>query len=131
MGRTWEMERTRRYRFPIATTVSAPDDVISHIYPLKQKEVQSIIDEFRVDDRVDAIYVFGSSLNLRCNRNSDLDVCVMLRDPSPSVKSDVSEKIGDICNWNDDVIWLDELISDSQLKKDCLDGVEILKRRKS
>ena len=122
------MERKGRYRFPIAVTVTEPDDVISHIYPLKQKQAQSIIDEFREDDRVDAIYVFGSSLNLRCNRNSDLDVCIRLRDQSPAVKSDVSEKIGIICDWNDDIFWLDELVLDSPLRRDCLNGVEILQK---
>lgn len=123
---TWESERDKRVIFPVI--VQCPQVHMENIHPLKQKTVQCIYKAFHDDDRVVAIVLFGSSVNMRCTIYSDSDFAVRLSDDcvNKTVKSDVSEIIQEICDWTADVLWYDELDKDSQLYDNVLKGVQIV-----
>ena len=51
-----------------------------HIHPYKQKAVKRLIDT--VEEWVEYLIVFGSSTQLTCRVDSDLDICVIGEPPS-------------------------------------------------
>ena len=68
---TWEEERNRRYHF---RNIYHSDVLnIDRIHPLQQKIVINIIEKIS-NLGITKIVVIGSSLNLRCNPWSDLDI---------------------------------------------------------
>ena len=52
------------------------DDVLVHIFPTKQRDVQKAIELARQDPRIDRIVVFGSAVSLKCGDTSDLDLAI-------------------------------------------------------
>lgn len=62
----------RRYTFKKLFDCSYP---IQHIYPIKQKDVYTILNG--LPEGVQRVYIFGSSLNLNCGEESDIDVLVV------------------------------------------------------
>lgn len=48
---------------------------IQHVFPLHQRALLELI--ARVPDSVQEVWVFGSTLTLRCGQGSDLDVCLV------------------------------------------------------
>lgn len=49
---------------------------VQHIHPLKQHDVQTIIEQLSTDKGVREIIVFGSAVEMRCNSFSDLDIFI-------------------------------------------------------
>ena len=89
-------------RFPVTIQTDCPN--IERIYPLKQRQVSEISKCAKQFDVVKRIIIFGSSVTPRCNVDSDLDICVDA-DTSDGMKVyEVEKAIGDICDWNCDII---------------------------
>lgn len=89
-------------RFPVV--VNSDCRVMSKIYPLKQAEVERIIEAAGRFSFVNKIYIFGSSVTSRCHIDSDLDICI---DADARDGMDVyrlQQVIGDICDWNCDIV---------------------------
>lgn len=62
--------------------VLADTDVenINRIHPLKQKEVASIVQKLKKEERIKRIVVFGSSVEFRCSSRSDIDLYIETED---------------------------------------------------
>lgn len=50
-----------------------------HIHPLQQKNVARMLNDFRKDENIVKVIVFGSSVSPRCHNESDLDLYVVLK----------------------------------------------------
>lgn len=120
---TWEQERDKRYCFPVVCNSKMQN--INKIHPLMQKRMDCIYRAIAEDKRVCMIVIFGSSLNLRCNAHSDIDLAIKLKDGclSTQVKSEISEKIQIACNWNADILWRDRLDESDRVLHDIRKGV--------
>lgn len=55
-------------------------DVLKHIFPLMQREVQKVIDTSSQIPEIKRVIVFGSALTLNCGIKSDLDIAVDIPD---------------------------------------------------
>ncbi|MCM1287325.1 MAG: nucleotidyltransferase domain-containing protein [Clostridium sp.] len=123
---TWEGQRDLRCIFPVIC--EAPDIDIQYVYPLQQRAVCRIHEALKNDNRVIAVVLFGSSVNLRCTKNSDLDLVVRLADKyiNNSVKSEVSETIQEAADWNADVLWFDRIHPTDRIYDSILKGVRIV-----
>lgn len=51
-------------------------DVLKHIFPTMQNEVQKVIDTARTVPEIQRIIVFGSAVTMNCGIGSDLDIAV-------------------------------------------------------
>jgi predicted nucleotidyltransferase len=123
---TWERQRDIRCVFPVCVECDGIN--VQYIHPLQQKRAVAINRALQNDKRVVSIVLFGSSVNLRCNIHSDLDVVVRLKDDSITRenKNDVSEIIQECCDWNADVLWYDLLDRKGHIYNDVLKGVRIV-----
>ena len=92
----------RLHRFPIVIESNCQN--ISRIYPLKQRQVDALHNMAADFDIVRKIYIFGSSVTPKCNIDSDLDICIDA-DTSDGMKVfDLQKAVGDICDWNCDIL---------------------------
>ena len=90
------------HRFPIVIESNCQN--ISRIYPLKQRQVDALHNIAADFDIVRKIYIFGSSVTPKCNIDSDLDICIDA-DTSDGMKVfDLQKAVGDICDWNCDIL---------------------------
>lgn len=49
---------------------------VEHINPLKQRDVQEIVNQLSKDKEIREIIVFGSAVEMRCHSRSDLDIFI-------------------------------------------------------
>ena len=120
---TWEQKRYASFIFPQVVQCDGID--VRRIHPLKQREACRIYEEFADNSDVESIYLFGSSVNIRCHIHSDTDVAVLLARDSLETRGYVSGKIQELCDWNADVVWLNSEQTDSRLYRDILRGVRL------
>ncbi|MDO4961670.1 MAG: helix-turn-helix transcriptional regulator [Eubacteriales bacterium] len=99
---------------------------MSRIYPTKQRLVKSVIDQVRPDKRLNKLILFGSSITMRCCRDSDIDFAVGLADCSDLAKNEISEQIQTICDWNADILWLDRLVPSERVYMDIQKGMVLI-----
>jgi len=125
IAHTWDDARRKRFCFPVK--VQRDDFDIFRIHPLKQKEAIQIADVVKDDGRVKGLIVFGSASNIRCCRNSDIDVAVELEPDhiNNQVKEEVSENIQRACGFDADILWLDRIPKDSKLYSNIEMGVRL------
>lgn len=125
---TWE-ERCKQeiYSFPVLKDCITVDYPIRRIYPLKQRVVRDIANYVREDKRVAHVCVIGSSVSMKCTRESDLDLIVQLQPSFVSLetKNQVSEKIQELGEWNCDIIWYDHLEKSDAIYNEIYRGVFI------
>lgn len=123
---TWERQRDCRIIFPVI--VECPPVHMEYIHPWKQRIVKDIHMAFCGDKRICSAVLFGSSANLRCTMYSDCDIAVRLDDGwvLKEVKNEISEKIQEICSWNADILWYDELNPSERIYENVLKGVQII-----
>ncbi len=122
----WDQQDNLRCEFPVLLQI--PRVETERIHPLQQKKIFRICEILRDDERVLTVVLFGSSVNLRCNQYSDIDVVVRLREEfvCNEVKNDVSEKIQLACDWNADILWYDRIQNNSRFLENVLKGVQII-----
>ena len=60
----------------------------NRIHPLKQKEIQILVDACDRDEYIQELIVFGSSTEFRCNSHSDIDLVVIRKDNKVEVPED-------------------------------------------
>lgn len=122
----WDQQDNLRCEFPVLLQI--PGVETERIHQLQQKKVFRICEILRDDERVLTVVLFGSSVNLRCNQYSDIDVAVRLREEfvCNEVKNDVSEKIQLACDWNADILWYDRIQNNSRFLENVLKGVQII-----
>ena len=89
-------------RFPVV--VNSDCRAMSKIYPLKQAEVEKIIEAAGQFSFVNKIYIFGSSVTGRCHIDSDLDICIDADTRDGMDIYRLQQVIGEICDWNCDMV---------------------------
>lgn len=94
------------FEFPII--VKSEFKEMKRIHPQKQYQISQIYNEFKDYSLIQKIIIFGSTISMKCNIYSDLDLAIKLTQNTSSAKNIVSEKIGLITDWNYDIIWLDD-----------------------
>lgn len=114
------------YTFPVVV----PDSKINmqRVYPLKQALIYDLHNQLSSDQRIAAIMLFGSSITMQCNNDSDIDLAVRLDQKyvNNDTKNAVSEHIQELCNWNADIIWFDRLDKNDRIYHDICKGVQIV-----
>lgn len=116
--------RSKEVHFPIVVDDATVD--MSKIYPTKQAEVKRVVNRLRYDSNIETLRIFGSSITMACNRDSDIDFAVAIRDKSDETRNIISEIIQESCNWMADIIWLDHLSEDERVYKDIMRGVVLI-----
>lgn len=117
-------QRETVVHFPVIVDDNFVD--MSRVYPTKQRMVKDVIEQLRQDIRVSSARLFGSSITMRCNKESDLDFAIGLVDPTNDIKNDVSEKVQQCCQWTSDIIWMDRMMPDDRIYKDVMRGLVIV-----
>lgn len=110
--------------FPVICHDESVD--MSRIYPTKQELVKNVLLNIRPDSRVDSLRLFGSSITMACNRESDVDFAVGLKDTSKDARNEISEKIQTACNWGADIIWLDHLSPSDRILPNIMKGLVLI-----
>lgn len=75
----------RMWDFPVAEGVSFPD--ANRVHPLMQKRIDRLIQELTKDSNIQKIVLFGSSLEFRCDSNSDIDLYIEKYDREKALRS--------------------------------------------
>ena len=72
-------------------------------------------------------YIFGSSVNIRCRVNSDIDIALELKDEcfNSENKNKISEFIQEKTEYSADIVWLNSIDQTSQLYENIKKGVII------
>lgn len=99
---------------------------MSRIYPTKQAAVKRVISTLREDKRVTSLRLFGSSITMACNKDSDIDFAVGIQDLSSTSRNEISEKIQSACDWGADIIWLDHLAPTERIYSTIMKGMVLL-----
>ena len=69
------MDNTKsRWDFPVCEGVSFQN--ANHVHPLMQTRVEKLIRSMYRDKNICKLVLFGSSLEFRCNSNSDIDIYI-------------------------------------------------------
>lgn len=103
------------------------NEILKHIHPRKQYEVNNLLNAFKDTTDVELI-VFGSAILKRCNENSDIDVAFRTEKClSPSERLPILDLIYDTID-DVDVIDYNLVPNDSAFKKEIDKGV-IIKRK--
>lgn len=123
---TWEKQKDYRNSFPV--TCAHRTVPVNNIYPLKQKAAIAIHEAVKNDKRVNNIILFGSSVTMKCTRESDIDLSVRLFPEyvNYETKNEISEVIQESCDWNADIIWFDRINNNERIYQNILKGVQIL-----
>lgn len=122
---SWQDARYKKYSFPIV--VKNKEFEINRIHPLKQKEVVTIYNTIKNNKKINSLIVFGSSTTIRCNKNSDIDICIELNKDkiNNETKNEISELLQEKLNYNLDIIWKDRLTKNTNIYKNIERGVKI------
>ena len=118
---TWEEERKKRYKFRNIYQSSVMN--IDRIHPLQQKNVISIVREIQKSG-VERIVVIGSSLNLRCNPWSDLDL-VFYGDLDGLHRANVEMKVLSAVEGVIDILWMQDIKDTNRILEDIAGGVAV------
>lgn len=125
---SWEQERHNRYIFPeVPLKGQIIWERVREIHPLKQKQANAVYQYFLRAKEIKQIIFFGSSLCMRCNIHSDLDMCVELEKEFCNIdaKSRVSEDLQNICDWNADILWYDTVKKTDRIYHTLKEGLKI------
>lgn len=122
--KSWDDVRNVGFRFK--ECISVPGVDITRVHPWKQAVVKSIRDALIYDSRIERVVLFGSSVNIRCQMSSDLDVVIKMKDFSNDAKLDVSEKLQEACGWTADILWFDHLSENDRVYQEAKRGVRIV-----
>lgn len=118
-----EKKNSRLY-FPVIASDKSVD--MSCIYPTKQKLVKKVLSDMRRDSRVTGLWLFGSSITIKCHKNSDIDFAVGLKDPTIENKNEISEIIQNDCDYGADILWMDRLSEDDRVYGDIMKGLVLI-----
>ena len=109
LSNSWEENKNKKFCFPII--VENTNYECNRIHPLKQKIVNDIYEYVKDNNNIKKVIIFGSSVNIRCNKKSDIDIAIELDDLffNRNIQNEVSESIQEICEYNSDIIWLNKI----------------------
>lgn len=111
---TWEEERKRRYRFKNIYQSNVLN--INRIHPLQQKNVINVVGSIS-SMGITKIVVIGSSLNLRCNPWSDLDL-VLYGCLDGVHRAEAEMKIFSNVDGKIDILWMQDIKNTNRIIED-------------
>jgi len=114
----------KNYRFK--PLYDSPID-LARIYPLKQSTAIKLYDVLNPDTRVVSAMLFGSSISMKCTKESDTDIAIRLNPDFTDriTKAEISEKVLAVCDYNADILWFDSLSKNEKVYHDICKGVQI------
>ena len=115
----------RTYFFPVIVEGNFQFDM-RRVYPLKQREVATLLEEIKNDDDVLEVWLFGSAPTMCCNIHSDLDVAV--RTKSGEYWS--SDLPRDVFSNGVDFVNLNHIKPGSKLYDNIMKGIKIYEQVK-
>lgn len=109
LSNSWEDNKSRKFYFPVIMENQHYE--CNRIHPLKQKKINELYNKIKEIDLVEQIILFGSSVNIRCNNKSDIDLAVKLKECffTKENQNQISEVIQEITDYNTDIVWLNSL----------------------
>ena len=105
--------------FPVMKEVSFKN--ANRVHPLMQTRVEKLIHSFYKDKNIKKVVLFGSSLEFRCNSNSDIDIYIE--------KWDREKKLEDMPELDCEIDIVTNLPSDSSLHREIEDKRLVLFER--
>jgi len=123
LSTSWLDAKQNKYQFPIIEPSKCFDN--SRIHPLKQKEVNTIINTIINNPLIEEIYIFGGCTTIRCHKSSDVDMAIKLINPSLENKNVISEIIQEVSNYDCDILWLDKIKENTTIYNNIMKGVKI------
>lgn len=123
---TWRQAKLKKYIFPAIAGCDSYD--FRRIHPLKQRAVYCIYEALKDNRYVEGMILFGSSVTVCCNRNSDIDLAVELRSDclTNEARNEVSEIIQNACGYGADIIWTDHIKENSAIDANIKRGVRLI-----
>lgn len=115
LSTSWEDNKNKHFYFPVI--IENKNYECAKIHPLKQKLVNKIYNYISTNNIIEKVIIFGSSTNIRCNKISDIDMAIKLKDDlfTKINQNTISEDIQKICEYNCDIVWLNNLDKDTKL----------------
>lgn len=115
LSNSWEENKNKIFYFPII--VKNDNYECNRIHPLMQKKVNEIYKYVSNIYEIEKVILFGSSINIRCNRNSDIDIAIKIKSTSfnKETQNNISEQIQEITEYNSDIIWLNTIEQNTKL----------------
>lgn len=115
ISNSWEDNKNKIFYFPV--TIINNNYECNRIHPLKQKVVNDIYNYVSTNDCIDKVIIFGSSVNIRCNKKSDIDIAIKVKESylTREIQNVLSEDIQEITGYNSDIVWLNTLDKDTRL----------------
>lgn len=120
------MQDTYRSTFPILLTHTVVP--VKYIHPLHQEDAINIHEIMKKDIRINSIVLFGNSVSIHCQNDSDLELAINLTHDYENIetKINISEMIQKSCNNNVDITWINRFNTDEKLYANILKGVQIV-----
>lgn len=117
---------SKYYTFPVIVPNSKVN--MQRVYPTKQALIYELHNKLHSDPRITSIMLFGSSVTMQCNFDSDTDLAVRLQENhiNTDTKNSVSEIIQEVCDWRADIIWFDRIDKSDKIYHDICKGVQIV-----
>lgn len=125
LSTTWQDAKSKSYIFPIIC--NNPHYEVRMIHPLKQKMINELFQLFTNIPAISKVILFGSSINIRCKSNSDIDLAILLNenDFNNDTKNQVSELIQEKSDYCCDIIWLNDISKKTKLYENIKMGLTI------
>lgn len=126
LSNSWEEVKNKTYYFPVI--VKNDNYECNRIHPLKQAKVNELYKIMKENEIIEKIIIFGSSVNIRCNIKSDLDIAIKLKSNqfTKENQNTISEEIQEHLDYGCDIIWLNQIDKTSKLYSNIINkGVTI------
>ncbi|MDR0221298.1 MAG: hypothetical protein LBI54_07845 [Lachnospiraceae bacterium] len=82
-------------------------ETLKYIHPLKQREVDSIINNDEIRELSKCVYIFGSATSMYCAYESDIDIGVVLRENTKENRNRFLWALSSLLSSVYDVIFID------------------------
>lgn len=115
LSSSWEDNKNKKFYFPVL--IQNTNYQCNRIHPLMQKKIFEIYELIKNQQAIKKVILFGSSINIRCNQKSDIDLAILLKNEffNQQNQNTISEEIQEITKYNCDIVWLNNLDSKSRL----------------
>lgn len=112
------------FEYPILEDCKGYPFNMARIYPIKQREVRDVYLYLKDHPKVARARVFGSSTNMKCDWDSDLDVCIKVTTECTEWdRGEISAHIVNMCKNGADVLWWDDIKYGTELYANIRRGV--------
>lgn len=114
LSNSWDENKEKKFYFPII--VQNDNYECQRIHPLMQKKVNEIYQYVKLQNEILEVLIFGSSVNIRCHKKSDIDIAIRIKEDhfNREIQNKISEDIQKICDYNSDIVWLNTINANTQ-----------------